>query len=99
MKILIIQQKWIGDVLTCSVLFEALRKEFPKAKLDYLINTNTYPVVQGNPFIDEFILLPPEEQKNIPALIKRGRELTKENYDFVIDALGKPSSLLLSIFS
>jgi len=38
MKILVIQIKMIGDVLTSSILFEALRKEFPTAELHYMIS-------------------------------------------------------------
>ncbi len=47
MKILVIQQKMIGDVLTSSILFEALRLKYPNAQLDYLINEHTFPVVQN----------------------------------------------------
>jgi len=41
MKILVIQQKMIGDVLTSSILFEALRTQYKEATLHYLINENT----------------------------------------------------------
>ena len=41
MKILVIQQKMIGDVLTSSILFESLRIKYPNSKLDYLVNSNT----------------------------------------------------------
>ena len=41
MKILVIQQKMIGDVLTTSLLFELLREKNPEAELHYLINSTT----------------------------------------------------------
>ena len=62
MKVLIIQQKMIGDVLTSSILFEELRNEFPDAQLDYLINTHTFPVVENNPFINDFIFFTKEAE-------------------------------------
>lgn len=99
MKILVIQQKMIGDVLTCSVIFEILRKEFPNAQLDYLINNNTYPVVQNNPYIDNFILLDGEKEKGIQALRKLGKKLKLEDYDVVIDSYSKISSTILGYYS
>lgn len=36
----------IGDVLTTSILFEALKKEFPKAQLHYLVMKHTTPVIK-----------------------------------------------------
>lgn len=99
MKILVIQQKMIGDVLTCSVLLEILRQNFPQAQLDYLINNNTYAVVKNNPYIDNFILLNPEKDKGFVSIRKLGKKLEQENYDIVIDAYSKISSNLLSYYS
>ena len=57
MKVLVIQQKMIGDVLTSSILFEAIKIEHPSAELHYLINSHTVPVVENNPFVDKLVLL------------------------------------------
>jgi len=60
MKILVIQQKMIGDVLVSSILFEPLKKKYPNAEVHYILNSHTYPVVQEHPFIDKFIFVTPE---------------------------------------
>ena len=60
MKLLIIQQKMIGDVLTTSILFKALKAEHPDAELHYVINSHTYSVVENNPFIDKVLFVTPE---------------------------------------
>lgn len=99
MKILIIQQKMIGDVLTSSILFEILRKEYPKAELHYLINSHTYPVAQNNPNIDKFIFLTPEIEKNKIHFFKFLFKLRKEHYDTVVDVYSKLSSNLITVFS
>lgn len=70
----------IGDVLTSSILFEALQKEFPEAELHYMIYSHTYPVVQNNPYIDRFIM--PEKGQGLRTLIKNAK---KEQYYAVID--------------
>ena len=37
MKILVIQQKMIGDVLVSSLLCNNLRKAYPSAQIDYMV--------------------------------------------------------------
>jgi len=81
----------IGDVLTSSILFEALRKQFPKAELHYLINTHTYPVVQNNPDIDRFILYSKEH-----SFGKLAKEIKAENYNVVIDVLSNIKTAILT---
>jgi heptosyltransferase II len=98
MKILVIQQKMIGDVLTSSILFEALRKEFPKARLEYLIYKHTAAVVENNPFIDEMILSKKEDFKpgKFPAFLQRIRS---RKYDVIIDVYSKIGTALLCAYS
>ena len=99
MKILVIQQKMIGDVLTTSVLFEALREKYPDAKLHYLINSHTLPVIENNPFIDEFVFFTSEMETSKVALYKFLKTIKAEKYDITIDVYGKLSSILISCFS
>ncbi len=99
MKILVIQQKMIGDVLTTSILFEALREKYKTAELHYLINTHTFPVIENHPFIDKVIYFTPNNEKNKWSLIPFFKEVKKNNYDVVIDVYGKLSSNLISLFS
>lgn len=89
----------IGDVLTSSILFEALRQKYPEAQLNYLINKHTYPVVKNNPFIDKFHFVTPEIEKNKLQFYKFLISIKKEKYDAVIDVYGKLSSLLITLFS
>ena len=99
MKILIIQQKMIGDVLTTSILFEAIRHKYPDAELHYVLNSHTYPVVKENPFIDRFHFFTPEHEKSKRALWQFANQLRQENYDVVIDVYSKLSSNIISIRS
>ncbi|ULC58699.1 glycosyltransferase family 9 protein [Flaviramulus sp. BrNp1-15] len=99
MKILIIQQKMIGDVLTSSILFEALKEKYPNAELHYLINSHTFPVVENNPFIDEYIFFTPEIEKSKLKLFNFTKSIRKKKYDVVIDVYSKLSSNLITLFS
>ncbi|MEM5564253.1 glycosyltransferase family 9 protein [Psychroserpens sp. AS72] len=99
MKILVIQQKMIGDVLTSSILFEALRTKYPNAQLDYLVNSHTLPVIENNPNIDNFILFTKAEENSKRALLKFAKKIKQNKYDVVIDVYSKLSSNIISFFS
>ena len=98
-KILVIQQKMIGDVLTSSIICENLKKQYPNATVDYLINTHTYDVVMNNPYIDHFIFFKKEFKKDKMQFYNFLKQIKYSNYDLVIDAYGKIESNLISWFS
>jgi len=99
MKVLIVQQKMIGDVLTSSILFEAIKNKYPNSELHYVINANTYPVVENNPFIDKFIFVTPQIESNKFRFFAFLKSIKKENYEIVIDVYGKITSNLIAFFS
>lgn len=86
----------IGDVLTSSILFEALKQKYPDSQLDYLINVHTYPVVENNPFIDNYIYFTSIEEDSIRALIKFAKSIGQKKYDIIIDPYSKLSSNIIS---
>jgi heptosyltransferase-2 len=53
MKILVIQQKMIGDVL---VAMRQSAKSISKAQIDYMVYESTIAVLQGNTSFDNLIL-------------------------------------------
>ncbi|MEG9328826.1 glycosyltransferase family 9 protein [Salinimicrobium catena] len=99
MKILVIQQKMIGDVLTSSILFEALRKKYPSAELHFLIYKHTLQVVENNPYIDKFILFDPEKDQKFRGFLAFLKQIRKNKYDVVIDVYSKINTALISAFS
>jgi len=99
MKILVIQQKMIGDVLISSILCNNLRKAYPNAKIDYLVNENTVPILNGNPDIDNIIIFGKDADKSFFGLVKFALKLRKEKYDIVIDAYSKLQSWTITLLS
>lgn len=99
MKILVIQQKMIGDVLVSSILCRNLRKAFPTAQIDYMVYESTTPVLEGNTDFTNLILFKPEHRKSKRAFLKLLKSIRNEKYDIVIDAYSKLESYLVSIFS
>lgn len=99
MKILVIQQKMIGDVLASTVICEALRKEYPDATIDFLVNSNTKPVILENPFYNNIIEFKGEYQDDKKAFFSFLKQIRKSKYDHVIDVYGKLESNLITLFS
>lgn len=99
MKILIIQQKRIGDVLTSTILCENLKHNFPNATLDYMCYQNCVAVLENNPNIHEIIVLKEEVRKSYINLIKFIYKIRQNKYDVVIDAYCKLETNLISYFS
>jgi heptosyltransferase-2 len=89
----------IGDVLTTSILFEALKATYPNAELHYVINQHTFPVVENNPFIDNFLFVTPEMEQSKLKFLGFLKHIKKEHYDATIDVYGKLSSALISLYS
>lgn len=98
-KILIIQHKMIGDVLTSTFLCEVIKKQATNITVDYLINEHTYPVVQGNPYIDNVILFKKEDEKNILSLLSFALKIRKRKYDAIIDIYSKTQSNIITLLS
>ena len=99
MKILVIQQKMIGDVLVSSILCDNLRKAYPKAQIDYMVYGSTVAVLQGNTSFDNLILFKEKHQKSKWEYFKLLKSIRTEKYDIVIDAYSKLESWLVVLFS
>lgn len=99
MKILVIQQKMIGDVLVSSIICNNLRTAYTEAQIDYLVYASTTPVLEGNSSIDNIILFEEKHRKSKRELLKLGLQLKKENYHLLIDAYSKLESWILVYLS
>lgn len=99
MRILVIQQKRIGDVLTSSILCNNLKSKFPEAVIDYMCYPNSVDVLKENPNIDNIITLSNKVRKSIPSLFKFIFEIRRKKYDIVIDVYSKLETNLITLFS
>ncbi|RDI05781.1 glycosyltransferase [Flavobacterium sp. AG291] len=98
-KILVIQQKMIGDVLASSIICANLKALYPKSTLDYLIYPFTKPVVENNPAIDNLVLFDQKYRDSKWKFIKFVFDIRKKNYDIVVDAYGILGSNIIVGFS
>ena len=70
MKILVIQMKFIGDVLASSIICNNLKKLYPNSQVDFLIYPFTKPVIENNESIDNIIYFEEKYRKSKKELFK-----------------------------
>jgi heptosyltransferase-2 len=99
MKILVIQQKMIGDVLVSSIICNNLRIAYPDAQIDYLVYESTIPVLEGNPNIDNVLIFQEKHRKNKSEFLNLAHEIRGVKYDLIIDAYSKLESWLIVLIS
>ncbi|MGL5542677.1 MAG: glycosyltransferase family 9 protein [Fusobacteriaceae bacterium] len=99
MKILIVRFRQIGDAIISSVLCNTLKKSFPGCQIDYVLYDFVAPIFQNHPYIDNLIVITPEERKNPFRYIKKAWDVTRTDYDVVIDLMSTPKSEVFSLFS
>jgi ADP-heptose:LPS heptosyltransferase len=99
MKILVIQQKMIGDVLVSSIICNNLRKGYPDAQIDYLVYEATIPVLEGNPNIDNVLIFQEKHRKSKREFLNLAHEIRGIKYDLIIDAYSKLESWLIVLLS
>lgn len=99
MKILVIQQKRIGDVLTSTILSNNLKQKYPDAQVDYMCYANCVDVLKNNPNIDNIIVLEEKVRKNYLSLFQFIFKIRSAKYDAVIDAYSKLETNLITLFS
>lgn len=99
MKILVIQQKRIGDVLTSTIISNNLKKQYPESHIDFMCYTNSVDVLIGNPYIDTIIPLSNKVRKSYISLFKFIFKIRKKKYDIVIDVYNKLETNLITLFT
>lgn len=99
MKILIIQQKRIGDVLISTILCNNLKKKYPNSTIDFMCYSNCTDVLIGNPNIDSVIVLENKIRKSYLSLFNFIFKIRANKYDVLIDVYGKLETNLITIFS
>jgi len=98
-KILVIQQKMIGDVLVSSILCETLAGFYPDAQVDYLIHEGTYPVIKENAKKYRVLLFTDKQRKSRIEFLKFAKIIRDERYDVIIDAYSKLESWVIVAIS
>ncbi len=98
-KILVIQNKRIGDVLISSVIANNMKQVFPDSEITYFVYDYTVGVLENNPNIDKIIAVNDKELKKFSNLFKAIKQVRDEKFDIIFDSYAKFQSRLLCLFS
>ncbi len=99
-KILIVQHKPFGDILLNTGYLPELRRKFPNAQIDYLIQRPYITVLEDNPHLDNLIIMEKKEgYKNYLEQFKTILKVRRRKYDLIIDQLRGTSSARIVLFS
>ena len=87
----------IGDVVFTTPIPRALKRAFPEAHLTYLVEPDAAPVVAGNPYLDEVIVVARSRGlARLRADLALALRLRAAAFDLVIDLHGGPRSSWLT---
>lgn len=97
MNILLVRLRLIGDVVFTTPVIRALRRQFPSARISYLVEASAAPVVATNPHLSEVITVTHSRGwRRIADDLGLGRRLRRARFDLVIDLHGGPRSAWLT---
>ncbi len=81
-KILIFNVNWLGDVLFSTAAIRNIRRNFPDSFIACIIPSRCYPVLKGNPNLDEIIIFDEKDRhKGILARFDFVRSLKARGFD------------------
>lgn len=97
MNILLVRLRLIGDVVFTTPAIRAIRRQYPDARIAYIVEEEAAAVVRQNPHLDEVIVASsPTSPGRLRADLALIRRLRRERYDLAIDFHGGPRSSLLT---
>lgn len=97
-KILIIQNKRIGDVLISSVIANNFKKKYPESEVHLMAYDFTHGVIENNPNIDLIVEINEKELKKIGNLYQKIIAVRGQKYDIIFDPYSKLQSRLICKF-
>jgi ADP-heptose:LPS heptosyltransferase len=78
---LLIQSRWMGDVLLCTPAVRALREAYPAARLVFATEAPGADALQGNPHLDEVLVL----GRGWKSALRLQRQVRRQAFDVVVD--------------
>ena len=94
-RILVIKPRAIGDVLLATPVLPNLRREFPAARIDFLVEKFAAPVLADNSFINNIISYDKKYQSSFSII----SAVRSNKYDMVIDLFANPRTAIITLLS
>ena len=98
-KILVLQQRQIGDVLLATPALELLKKRFPQAELHVFTEKKCVPMLEGNPNVSRIWAVDKKELNSLYKEIAFYHLAASQKFDLVVDFQQLPRCLWVVGFS
>jgi heptosyltransferase-1 len=99
MKILIIKPSALGDIVQALPVLTGLKRAFPTAEIDWIVNDTLEELLQGHPCLRRTIPYPRKRWTGLhrlPEIRRWAKRLAAEKYDITLDLQGLLRSGLMT---
>lgn len=93
-KILVVRLSALGDVLLATPAVRALKRHFPSASIDWLVERPYRPLLAANPYAAPLTYEKSGAHAGASGFLQLRSELAARGYDLVVDLQGKPKTRL-----
>ncbi|MGH7739340.1 MAG: glycosyltransferase family 9 protein [bacterium] len=98
-KLLVIRPRFLGDVVLATGLLGALKEEWPRTRISFLVESAFAPLLEHHPELEGVVAFDTARKNNLRYLWKFYRELRRSKFDVVLDLFGNPRTAQMSFFS
>jgi len=97
-KIVIIDLLYLGDLIFATPFIRNLRKKYPKAQIDMIVNSNFFDIIEGNPYLSQVYAY--DKKWSLKENWKFARNLSQNDYDLGLNLHGNwRTALLLKVIN
>jgi len=98
--ILVVRFRQMGDAILSTPLLNALRKNYPEAQIDFVLNARIAPLFEGHPSVDRILSFTDDERHSVLTYIRKVWHIVHTTrYDIIIDMRSTVNTMLFALFS
>lgn len=94
-RLLLLQTRWMGDVLLCTPAIREARHAFPDARIDFVTEAPGAQVLAENPYVDGVLV----DRRTVRSRIALMKQIASTRYDAVVDFRTTNSTTSLALAS
>ncbi|MBQ4494966.1 MAG: glycosyltransferase family 9 protein [Selenomonadaceae bacterium] len=102
-NVLIVKLSAMGDVIHALPVSYAIKETFPEAKVTWVVEPPSLPLLEMNPCVDKIILFNKKNFRTLKGFMKEffpfKHELQEQSYDAVLDLQGLFKSAAIAFFA
>jgi heptosyltransferase I len=104
MKILIVKTSSLGDIIQCFPALDYLRRKFPDAQIDWVVESHLVELVKANPQVNSVLAIDSKQWRKRPVQLRKEffqsvGQLRKVRYELLFDLQGNMKSSLLVLLA